>query len=366
MVGQVMSGTHDVPGRAPVHAAEHASAGGERRGKRMRWDTVRLVYWAVGLLAFFMLLTALFPATAAGQSTDIPAWLDTHVGEDEGQIAPPILLRARSLYMQWVGEGLVSNPCYFAMDATRPSTSDDGHPGPRFYVICEATQSFKAISSGHGSGRNLQGIVDFSNERRCARNFSNALDSTLTAGGAYLTSEIKTSFKGYYRASTRKYSPLLRSFIQFDGVGETANARVREIGGHAAVLLKATCRRKDPSSPYADREGYVPVGTVVDYTGGRSNGCTTWSASDAGAIIAMVENNPTTLYIYPEAKDIDAVAEATAEGRSLSRSGLYWNAACLREIGTPKFWPKELLEPVIAQYKADNPPSPGRPLPICK
>jgi len=252
------------------------------------------------------------------------------------------------------------------MDATRPNSSSSGAPGRRFYVICEASRSFAAMPAGHGSGRSLKGIVDFANGRRCARNFGNALDSTLTAGGAYLTSEIKTSFKGYYRTSTRDYSPLLRSFVQFDGEGETANARVREIGGHAAVLLSRMCRRKDPSSPYADRDGYVPFGTLVNYTGGRSSGCTSWSPSDTRSILAMIENNPATLYIYPESRDIDAVAEAVAAGQSPAGNGLYWNASCLKEIGSPKFWPKELLEPVIARYKAAHPPGPPRPLPICK
>jgi hypothetical protein len=47
---------------------------------------------------------------------------------------------------------------------------------------------------------------------------------------------------------------LTRSFVQFDGGGETANARQREIGGHAAVLLRGLCLRKKPDSPYAPRQ----------------------------------------------------------------------------------------------------------------
>jgi hypothetical protein len=31
----------------------------------------------------------------------------------------------------------------------------------------------------------------------------------------------------------------MRSFVQFDGEGETANARERDIGGHPAVLAEA-------------------------------------------------------------------------------------------------------------------------------
>jgi hypothetical protein len=44
-------------------------------------------------------------------------------------------------------------------------------------------RSFRAISAGHGNGRNLKDIPDFANGIRCAKNFSNAMDSTLTAGG---------------------------------------------------------------------------------------------------------------------------------------------------------------------------------------
>lgn len=57
----------------------------------------------------------------------------------------------------------------------------------------------------------------------------------------------------------------------------------------------------------------------------------------------MVKNDPTTLYTYPEAADIDAIAQAVKVGQSLSRAGLYWNAFCLREVGSPKFWPKQTL-----------------------
>jgi hypothetical protein len=80
----------------------------------------------------------------------------------------------------------------------------------------------------------------------------------------------------------------------------------------------------------------------------------------------MLKNNPSTLYIYPEASDIDAVAHAVKDRRSLSSAGLYWNASCLRQIGSPKFWTKETLEPIIAKYKKTHPRPPTRPLPICK
>jgi hypothetical protein len=80
----------------------------------------------------------------------------------------------------------------------------------------------------------------------------------------------------------------------------------------------------------------------------------------------MVKDDPTTLYIYPEAADIDAVTQTVKAGRSLSQAGPYWNASCLMEIASPKFWPKEAFEPVLAKYTRDHPAPPRRPPPLCK
>ncbi|CAN7612451.1 hypothetical protein [Mesorhizobium sp. LjNodule214] len=321
---------------------------------------MRLRSVPLGVVALLSLLVVVIALTASARSfgarSDVPAWLQAHVGNGDGQIAQVVLERARALYLKKVAQGAVKNSCYFAMDATRPGDMGNGVLGRRYYVICEAEQSFRAISSGHGSGRNLKGVVNFANGRRCAKNFGNALDSSLTAGGAYMTGEAKTSFKGYYRVGAKQDTVLLRTFIQFDGEGEAANARQRVIGGHAAQVLRGMCLRKSPKSSYADHDGYVPFGKLVDYAGGRSNGCTSWSPADARQMIAMVKNNPTTLYIYPESRDIAAVAKA----------GAYWNASCLKEIGTPKFWPRKTLEPIIAQYKKDHPEPPPQPVPICK
>jgi len=51
-----------------------------------------------------------------------PDWLQAHVGEGEGQIAPVVLQRARALYLKKVSEGAVNNPCYFAMVLEHTST----------------------------------------------------------------------------------------------------------------------------------------------------------------------------------------------------------------------------------------------------
>jgi hypothetical protein len=313
---------------------------------------------AIGLVMIAALPGSL-GSIAAEAPPEIPAWLKAHVGDNDGQIAPVVLQRARALYLQTPREGAVSNPCYFAFDATRPAGA-----GRRFYIICEADKTFRAVPSGHGNGRSLKG-ASFANGIRCAKNFSNAEGSKLTTGGPYVTAETRPSFKGYYRVSGKRV-PLVRSFLQFEGEGDTANARERAIGGHPAVLLRGLCRLKDPESPYADKEGYVPYGKLLDYSAGRSNGCTSWTRSDSEKIFAIVKDKPTTVYIYPESKDIEAVAKAVKAGKSPSRAGLYWNASCLREIRVPKFWTKETLRPIIDAYREAHPPPPPRPLPLCK
>ena len=311
-------------------------------------------------LAVLIALANASPSSLAAGEPGVPAWLESHVGEGEGQIAPVVLERARALYQR---KG-VRNPCYFAFDATRPHDLGGGL-GRRFYIICEAQGSFRAISAGHGGGRDLDGLADFSNGRRCVKNFGNAMDSDLTTGGDYVTADIAAAFKGYYRAGGGD-AAFTRPFLKFDGEGDTANARERAIGGHPAVLLRGVCRRKDPQSPHADGDGYVPFGKLVNYEAGRSDGCTSWSPSDADSIMAMVQNNPTTLYIYPESRDIEAVARAVQGGETPSRAGLYWNAACLRDIGAPRFWRRETLEPIIARWREAHPAPPPEPPPICR
>jgi hypothetical protein len=64
---------------------------------------------------------------------------------------------------------------------------------------------------------------------------------------------------------------------------------------------------------------------------------------NAGQVIAMVKDDPTTLYIYPEAADIDAVTQAVKTGRSLSPAGLYWNASCCKKSALRNFGPTKPL-----------------------
>src|SRR4029453_9457272 len=121
---------------------------------------------------------------AAEQPSDVPACLRSHIGQGKGHIAQVVLQRGRALYLTKVAAGAVKNPCYFAMDATRPHV---GRLGKRFYTICEADRSFRAVATGHGSGRNVKGVANFGNGKECAKNFGNALDSYLTTGGASVT-----------------------------------------------------------------------------------------------------------------------------------------------------------------------------------
>ena len=115
---------------------------------------MRLRFVPLGIVVTFSLLVIAIALTATvrsfAASPAIPAWLQAHVGDSDGQISTVVLERARALYLKKVAQGAVTNPCYFAMDATRPGDLGNGVLGRRYYVVCEASQSFRAISSGHG------------------------------------------------------------------------------------------------------------------------------------------------------------------------------------------------------------------------
>ena len=296
-------------------------------------------------------LGAVVPFVCCGATIGIPDWLKPDVG------------KAKVKSRKWSCRGRARSTCKkFARARSEIPVTSPWTPrvptiwaaarwGCGFTSSVNRAESFRAISAGHGGGRDFKGIADFGNGKGARRTLAMRWILYLMTGGAYVTGETKTSFKGYYRISANHDAVLIRSFVQFDGEGETANARQREIGGHAAALLRNVCLRKDPHSSYADRDGYVPFGQLEEYANGSSDGCTSWSRPEAGQIVAMMKDNPTTLYIYPEEPTSTRSRDAVKAGRSLSSAGLYWNASCLKEIGAPKFWPKETLEPVLAQYK---------------
>ncbi|HMF69260.1 MAG TPA: hypothetical protein VK602_16815 [Phyllobacterium sp.] len=88
----------------------------ERRVGRFgrRIDLVRLRSVILASLFTIAIALAASPRSfAAEQPSGVPSWLRSHIGEGEGQIAQPVLQRARGLYLQKVSEGVVKNPCYF-------------------------------------------------------------------------------------------------------------------------------------------------------------------------------------------------------------------------------------------------------------
>ena len=200
------------------------------------------------------------------------------------------------------------------MDATRPGFREIGAP------VLRHLRNRSVVSRDFGGSRQRSRF-----ERHRGFRKRNTVREELQQCDGFQTDDRRglcdgreiTSFKGYYRDSSGKDVVLRRSFVQFDGEGDTANARQRAIGGHPAVLLRGVCLRKDPDSPYANHDGYVPFGKLVDYSGGRSNGCTSWSASDAGQIIPMMKDKPTTLYIYPEFRR-HRRRRASGEGRPVA------------------------------------------------
>jgi hypothetical protein len=67
-------------------------------------------------------------------------------------------------------------------------------------------------------------------------------------GRGYLTAETRTSFKGYFSEAEDRVA-FNRTFLLFDGMGETSNARERAIGGHMAMFLRWQCRYAQPREP---------------------------------------------------------------------------------------------------------------------
>ena len=257
-------------------------------------------------------LSGLPRSFAAEQPADVPAWLQAHVGEGEGQIAHVVLQRARALYLQKVSEGAVKNPCYFAMDATRP-----GGFGRRFYVICEADRSFRAIPSGHGNGRNLNGIANFANGQRCAKNFSNAMDSKLTTGGAYVTSEEITSFKGYYRDSAGKYvafMPLVRAVRRRRRHRKRQTPRHRRASGRVVAGSLSSQRSGQPIREPGRLRSVWKAGELRRRPQQRLHQLV---AVGRRANHSDDEGQPTTLYIYPES-DRHRRRRASGEGRPVA------------------------------------------------
>lgn len=274
------------------------------------------------------------PENEENFATFTPDWLKKYIGVGKDQIAPVVLERARNYYLNAKAEGRAKNPCYMAMDATRPHFRSEGEADSRFYIICEKQKIFLPVSAGHGSGIKF-GNYDYQNGKKCSKYFSNALGSSLTMGGRYITYQQYDSKKGIrVDAQTGEETPFSRVFIRLAGEGETENSLDRDIGAHAAELIKKDCYKYQPTSPYAEEDGYVYYGKQESYVDGRSNGCLSYRQEVSDFVAKLVAGKPTTLYIYPESSDIASVQKPDG-------GYPYWNQECLKEIGSPQFLSKE-------------------------
>lgn len=276
--------------------------------------------------------------------SEIPAFLKNKIGEGPDQIAQVVLDRARKAYFTQTNKGKANNVCYMAMDATKPhllnqKQSDAGSPvqiGHRLYLICESLGIFKALPAGHGGGINLSKrdpTLNLKNGRHCAKYFGNVQDSNFTMGGLYLTGDTDIFFKGRLKQTDGSYCDFYRPFLNMVGEGETANAKQRAIGAHPAVLFNASKELCDLSSPHANRLGYVRYGEkLIEYSGGRTEGCIGLQPEIAPAILAIAQNHPMSIYIYPQKNDIQQMTDASVAEKP------YWNAECLKAIGSPVYF----------------------------
>ena len=102
-------------------------------------------------LVFIGIVTSAPPRSfAAEQASDVPTWLGAHVGEGEGQIAQVVLQRARALYFQKVREGVVRNPCHFAMVESglllsNVATGPSGESTHKFHKVYKIGQIQKTM-----------------------------------------------------------------------------------------------------------------------------------------------------------------------------------------------------------------------------
>lgn len=275
---------------------------------------------------------------------EIPAFLKNKIGDGPDQIEPVVLERARKAYINQTIKGKTNNACYMAMDATRPhllnqKKADAGAPiqiGNRLYLICESLGIFKALPSGHGGGINLSkrdASLNLKNGRHCVKYFGNVQESNFTMGGLYVTGNIDKFFKGRLKQKDGSYCDFYRPFLNMIGEGETANAKQRAIGAHPAVLFNTSKELCDLSSPHANRLGYVRYGEkLIDYSGGRTEGCLGLQPDIAPAILAIAEDRPMSIYIYPQKSDIQKMTDASVTEKP------YWNAECLKAIGTPVYF----------------------------
>jgi hypothetical protein len=314
-----------------------------------------------GFCRILMLLYAVFALVPAAQAQSaLPGWLQAHIGDRPNQV---VFKRARASYLRLKKEGTVTNPCYIAMDATKRHDmgGEEMPPGDRAYLICEDTHTFMPFSAGHGAGT---AVLHAQNSKGCAKHFGNAYGSNMTTGGTYWTGTINRSIKGKLRNGEGTFSVYSRSFLRFEGEGLTGNAKKRDLGLHAAVALTDGCYQHEPSNPIADEDGDVFMAEDMrQYVAGRSNGCLSVTEDVSDIIMPIAEKGAMAIYVYPEASDIQALAEAVRAGKKPEESGVYWSKECLNEIKSPVFWDRETYEEKIKREKPVKVPEPKKMCP---
>ena len=180
-----------------------------------------------------------------------------------------------------------------------------------------------------------------------------------------MTADIAAALKGTIAlAEETQLSP--GPFLKFDGEGDTANARERAIGGHPAVLLRGVCRRKEPGSPPRRRGRLRSLWEARELRGRAQR----WLHQ----LVALgrrkhhgdgKRQSERALHLCKIARHRRGRAGGRG-GKAPSRAGLYWNAACLRDIGAPRFWGKETLEPILARWRTAHPPRRHSRQPVCR
>ena len=190
----------------------------------VRSSSVLLLVKIVSRLIIVIALASSSRSFAVEQPSDIPAWLRPNVGEGEGQIAEVILRGARALLPKSArGRGQKSLLlCHGRYASPRIKRRQIGAAVLRYLRI-------RPVVSGDFGGPwrrpQFERYRGFRQRKALREELRQCAGFETDGRWAYVTAETKTSFKGYYRASAKQDAVLIRSFVQFDGEGEVANAR---------------------------------------------------------------------------------------------------------------------------------------------
>ena len=155
------------------------------------------------------------------------------MGEGDGQIAPVVLERARALYLRTQGASEIPATSPWTR---RARTTSAQRPAADFTSSAKPTARFARFPRVMAAVAICRASRISQTAGRCAKNFGNAMDSDLTAGGAYVTGETNPSFKGYYRVAARPgrhLPPPLRAVRRRRRDRQRQAARHRRTSGRA-------------------------------------------------------------------------------------------------------------------------------------